>query len=293
MNLFFLTRYPSKYRMDYLRLYFSKVPLIKHLSGEAPKTFKRLHRHLRYIKANQSFDFELVNGEAIVKSNTADEAVKVFARETSSDFLVYRQVFLKNGYRKLVEIVEQYNINPKVVLDCGSNVGYTSIYLNLFFKNIKLICVEPDRKNNKQIHKNFELNNIKNYKVYRNALWSERKKLYLNNDFRDGSDWAISASEQKTDMEVESITIRDIIRENNIDQIDILKIDIEGAEKDIFENDKDDFNWLKITKVIAIEIHDEYDCREKIRSVLNRLNFDLFEDGELTYGINMNLCKPN
>ena len=75
---------------------------------------------------------------------------------------------------------------------------------------------------------------------------------------------------------------------NNLKSITLLKIDIEGAERFIFD-DNVDLSFLSITKVIAIEIHDEFQIREKIYSILKKNNFHLFESGELTIGINTKL----
>ena len=67
-----------------------------------------------------------------------------------------------------------------------------------------------------------------------------------------------------------------------------MKIDIEGAERFIFDNNND-LSFLKKTKIIAIEIHDEYNIREEIISILKENQFLLLESGELTIGINKSL----
>ncbi len=47
-----------------------------------------------------------------------------------------------------------------------------------------------------------------------------------------------------------------LIRENGIDRVGLLKIDIEGAEKDIFS--AADLNWLKAVDRISVEVHDHF-----------------------------------
>ena len=44
-----------------------------------------------------------------------------------------------------------------------------------------------------------------------------------------------------------------------------------------------------MTKLIVIEIHDEFDCRKAIYDVLTNYNFEFHQYGELTVGINKNL----
>jgi hypothetical protein len=66
-------------------------------------------------------------------------------------------------------------------------------------------------------------------------------------------------------------------------------MDIEGSEKEVLTSPKSDVSYLAKTKCIAIEIHDEFDCREAIYEVLRRHNFDFFNSGEFTIGINQSL----
>ena len=46
---------------------------------------------------------------------------------------------------------------------------------------------------------------------------------------------------------------------------------------------------LKKFRIIAIEIHDEFNCREAIYKILEDHNFTYFDDKELTIGVNQNL----
>ena len=76
------------------------------------------------------------------------------------------------------------------------------------------------------------------------------------------------------------------MQEYKFETIDILKIDIEGSEKEVFTGANADVSFLSKTKCIAVEIHDEFDCRDAIYSILTKYNFKYFDSGELTIGIN-------
>ena len=73
--------------------------------------------------------------------------------------------------------------------------------------------------------------------------------------------------------------------------IDVLKIDIEGSEKQLFSDEVSANAFLSKTKYIAIEIHDELDCRAQIDKCLTLNNFDYFLINGLTIGVNRNLVK--
>ena len=129
------------------------------------------------------------------------------------------------------------------------------------------------------------LPNTDHIKVYKNALSEKENKTFeLENSFRDGKDWS-TATTENVNGTIAGITINEIIQENNIKRIAVLKIDIEGAERFLFKKENN-LEFLKITQIIALEIHDEYQVRDLIYSILRENNFFLLESGELTIGIN-------
>ncbi len=69
----------------------------------------------------------------------------------------------------------------------------------------------------------------------------------------------------------------------------LFKIDIEGGEKYLFEDEKQVRDFLSKTRFIAIEIHDEYDIRDKINGCLKDSGFEYFTTGDLTIGRNKNI----
>jgi FkbM family methyltransferase len=102
------------------------------------------------------------------------------------------------------------------------------------------------------------------------GVWNKDTTLMLNRAFRDGKDWSISLEESKAgDGDINGYSLTKIVAKIN-GNIDILKIDIEGAEKMIFE-DETATDFLNKVKCIAIEIHDELFIREKIYSVLKEI----------------------
>jgi len=270
-----------------LKLYSSrkKIPFFKSLSKHIPEEFVNMNDRLHLYKRNHLQTFKISGTEILLESFLEERPVKAFARISSSDLFVYDQIFIDKEYKKIIDIFKHQNQRPRVILDCGSNVGYVSLFFDLYFKEAQFFCVEPDRQNCTQIAKNLKINEIENFKIYQKALWSSKTHLYLNTAFRDGLDWSFNITKDETETMVESISIQDIIQENNIDCIDILKIDIEGSEKEIFEND-DRCDWLNITKVVALEIHDEVVNRESILRVFDKFGFEIVNEGELTYAIN-------
>jgi FkbM family methyltransferase len=208
-------------------------------------------------------------------------------RKDSSDLKVFEQIFLKDEYRPVLDCIHVNKISINTLVDAGSNIGLTSLFFLRNLQSFKLVCIEPDPKNFQQLEANIPAQ--AQACLIQKALWYEQKDVFLHNDFRDNSDWSAAVSEQKiSDVTVQTVTLQNVIDDNAINVIDLLKIDIEGAEAVIFD-EANDLSFLHCTKIIAIEIHDEFNCREKIQNILRKYSFVLFETGELTVGINQQL----
>lgn len=211
--------------------------------------------------------------------------------ESHSDYLVFEQVFNLRQYEILLSIINLniHSENKKIIIDAGANVGYTSLYFLNNLNNLFIYAIEPSPENAFICRENIGLNKLENkINLYQMAL-SHKKglKFNLNNQFRDSKDWAIT-TEHDVDGEVDGIALSEIISNNEITNITLLKMDIEGAEQYIFDV-KSDLSFLKITSLIAIEIHDEFNIRDSIYKTLKEYGYFIFESGELTLGINTNL----
>lgn len=202
----------------------------------------------------------------------------------SSDFSVFLQVFYHEQYLNIVSIAQLNNIKVNYILDLGANVGYTSIYFNQYFPDAKILAVEPDVNNFIQLSINTQ--DFRNIETINCAVWPYEASLTLKNYISD--DWGKSFEETKdtNSNTVNAYSILQLQKMKDYSHIDIIKMDIEGAEQAIFEHEVD---FLKQTKLIAIEIHDDLADRPKINQALRSQGFILSDIGELTIGINKNL----
>ena len=238
------------------------------------------------ITENDEYLVELKNKSKVIVRNY-----------THSDYDVFKQIFNFEEYRIVVSI---FQLNPilldneeNVFIDAGANVGYTTAFFSSSAFFSKTFCIEPSATNFKTLKKNISLlDNSDNIVLCENALSGKEGFTFeIDNSFRDGKDWSTTTKEDEKGS-VEGITINEIVTKNNLKYITFLKIDIEGAERFIFDK-QNDLSFLKITKVVAIEIHDEFNIRDSIHTILKEHNFFLFESGELTIGINTTFLLNN
>lgn len=209
-------------------------------------------------------------------------------KRPSSDLNVFAQIYQYNEYKPLVETFKKHFPNHETlnIIDAGSNIGLTSVYLSKHFPDSKFITIEPDSSNFESVSYNLETNGIKNAVKIKGGLWSKNTNLKIVKDFRDKNDWSIRVEETNEEADLKAFSIPFLMNEHKLDTIDILKIDIEGSEKEVFTGLNADVSFLDKTKCIAVEIHDEFDCREAIYKILKEYNFEFFDSGELTIGVN-------
>lgn len=226
----------------------------------------------------------------LIQKQDLNRTIKL--RKGSSDPLLFRRIFLDEDYGTLVNLICDF-INAKninLIIDLGANIGLTAIYFQNKFVEAKIICLEPDSNNFSTLE--FNCIGLKNVTAINKAIWSRNEKLVFDDSFRDKLEWSRRVINTKSNKlleetldSIEGITLSNIINNYEIEYIDILKIDIEGSEKELFDNPSIK-EVLKITKFISIEIHDEFNCRQNIYSVLTECSFILIEKGELTIGYN-------
>lgn len=105
------------------------------------------------------------------------------------------------------------------------------------------------------------------------GVWDKNIGLQLNRNFRDGNDWSVNVTENLSNSLLQGFSIITLMERFQFKIIDILKIDIEGSEKQLFINVNHAAEFLSKTKYISIEIHDEFECREEINDCLKRRTY--------------------
>lgn len=239
-----------------------------------------LERQIKVIQQN-NYSFERKEDYYLVEN----DKFKVRLRTNSSDLSVFEEIFISGEYKKLLEVLLINKIEITSIVDLGSNIGLTSYLLSEYYRDALFICVEPDSGNYKLLEENTR--EIINKVLYENAIWGHETVLDLNHNFRDGLDWSIQVVESTDNFEkkVAAITLPMIISKNQLSEIGLLKIDIEGSEFELFKTIESS-SFLDKVKVIVVEIHDEVGDRMMIIEKLIHYNFFIFPDNEVVIGIN-------
>ena len=282
-----LYRIDFKNRLLFLKYFFKRI---FHLSVTSEE--RNLNEYYFHLIQNNGKLLEETPSYYAAYYNDIDLTIKIRKRP-SSDLNVFAQIFLYKEYDELVEFYKKHFPNDDKInyIDAGCNIGLTVLFLSKKFKEINAITIEPDESNNDSITFNMAANKLKNIHSIKGGLWYKNTYLKIVNDFRDKKEWSIRVLETDENTGLYAYSLNEIMNSNEFNVADLLKIDIEGSEKEVFTNPNADVSFLKQTKCIAIEIHDEFDCREDIVNILEKHNFTWFDSGELTIGVNQNFIN--
>ena len=174
------------------------------------------------------------------------------------DYKVVDETWNENVYR----LHEHQFKDNGVFLDIGANIGSVSLYVDNFNKardegnKIKVYSVEPEPNNLSLLKENIKNNPTENITVINNAIWHEKKAVFITNQ---GGNSSIIDGSYAESVEVLAITIQNFIDLYSIDEIDVAKIDIEGAEFDLIINTPPE--TLAKIKYITLEFDKSFDGR--------------------------------
>jgi FkbM family methyltransferase len=177
----------------------------------------------------------------------------VWVRSRTSDLDVFAQIFLHREYRCLDTLTD-----VDTVIDCGANVGYASAYFLSRFPNSTVVAVEPDSGNFAALRKNLEPYGDR-VRAVQSGVWSESVGLVMSEaEFRDGREWArqVRPAREGERAAMNAVDIQSLIDLFDEQRVSILKIDIEGAEFEVFSSPawRD---WMDRVDTVVIEVHGE------------------------------------
>jgi FkbM family methyltransferase len=148
-----------------------------------------------------------------------------------------------------------------VLIDLGACMGEFTKELNLRYKIKKAILVEPNPNNFKLLPTNDK------FILYNKLIGvNGGETIPFYEDLTSPYNGSIMFEGKNCSVHnIGTISLDEIIRENNITNIDILKVDIEGSEYKIFPEISDDI--LNMCKQITIEFHDFLDTSLKPKTL--------------------------
>jgi len=235
--------------------------------------YKNLLPHIeKYGEEGAIFYSDLViEKNKLIKFHPKQLKYPVYLRNNTSDIPTLYQVFYEMEY----DI--DYKFEPKVIVDCGANIGLAAVYFKNRFSNSKIISIEPEKSNFDLLYENTK--NYENIHLLQRGIWNKDTNLKIENIGLGHWGFVTTETEEESRDTIKSISIDSIMEKYNLDHIDILKIDIEGSEKELFESN---YDWMDKVNCIFIELHDRFKegCTDSFNNAISNKNFSVDNNGE-------------
>jgi FkbM family methyltransferase len=186
----------------------------------------------------------------------------VAIRLDTTDLYCLEKVFIAEEYRS------PFPASPRFIVDAGANIGMATLYFAKQFPEARIFAIEPELSNFDLLARNCE--NLPNVTLVQAALWCDRRPLMILNSSAEKYAFRIAdkSSGSPSMVTIPAITVSDILHQTDAEGIDLLKLDIEGSELELFAENAD--QWLDRVKIIAIELHDRFKpgCAQAFYSAL-------------------------
>lgn len=194
----------------------------------------------------------------LIKNRATGKKILIHLRDAVDVATLY-QVFVDEEYRleRIARAPEYHALYQSIcdsgktplIIDCGANIGLASIYLNERFPLARVVGLEPDTSAYLSANRNCE---------GRPAITLLNAGVSSQTGFAHILDPGLGGNAMRTvlddsgDIELKSISD---IRDAQGDQFELLfvKMDVEGAEKEIFSRDVE---WIDEVPLLIVELHD-------------------------------------
>ena len=216
------------------------------------KRLKYIFIHIRKIGFVSTIDYFLQrllkSKDMLIKLNIGSLPHSIFLRNKTYDVFIFYQIFIKE------DLLFDYKPPVSTILDCGANIGLATLYYQKKFPGARIISIEPENDNYELL-----LRNTKDYSniiTLKTGVFSEDCDLNVVDIGEGEASYRImrNPGPWKIIQTVKCRSINSIMKEFLFPEIDILKMDIEGSEKEcLFAND---IEWLQKTKHFLLEIHE-------------------------------------
>ena len=175
-------------------------------------------------------------------------------RLRTSDVAAFSEILLD------VQYDWEFSASPKVIVDAGANIGLTAVFYANKYPHATIVAIEPEPSNFEMLKENTAP--YPNIIAERAALWNRDCEL----DILDPGDglwdfWGFRISTPDASPIpakrglVRGLTLDRVMKDNHVEFIDLLKLDIEGAEKEVCESP---VSWIDRVGALAVELHDRF-----------------------------------
>jgi FkbM family methyltransferase len=194
------------------------------------------------------------------------DGLNVAIRRNRWDAEIVREIFFARPYTRHVQLPSE-----PVVVDVGGYIGDFALYAVKYLGAARVVAYEPTQENYSMLRRNVELNGYDDrITTVRKAVGASGETV-LNVQKLGGDEVHVSAywypeAERRA---LPSVSLTELLDTHGLDSVDLLKVDCEGGEYDIFPGTPD-AAFDRIDNIV-FEYHAIDGYRPKLDRVMSRL----------------------
>ena len=169
--------------------------------------------------------------------------------------------------------------SPRFIIDAGAHIGLSSLFFANRFPTATVISLELEASNYRMLKKN-TMHEPRICPLHC-GLWAVDGTLSVANESAETwAYYAVESSDNEHDcITTPSLSISSLMKKYDMPSIDLLKLDIEGAEKEVLSTAD---QWIEKVKTIAVELHDwlKPGCSDALKSAINGRCFNRTQVGD-------------
>jgi len=199
------------------------------------------------------------------------------------DLIVFKEIFIEKIYDKMNFIKK-----GDVILDIGASIGwYTCKIAKLVGDTGKIIAIEPNPENFFYLKKNIKLNDLKNIITLNLGVWSSKNNIdFMKNKYASSLNYLHESKNDeinRNNIKIKVDIIDNIIMDLNLKSINLIRMDIEGAEVEAIKGSKKTLLSSNELRLIISAYHKTQFGRttyETLVPYLEKLKFKIFKDNQ-------------
>ena len=243
-----------------------------HIFSDIVKKLKKLNKYCRRFGTIKGINIVIsihFSKKKLIEISLPELKYPIKLRSKTSDLPTFESIFLYEEYKFPIDF------QPKLVIDGGAHVGYSSIFFANKFPEAKIVAIEPETSNYELLKEN--CCNYKNIELLNVGIWNKSTYLKIKDVDTGTSGFIVEEVSSNEDFSLRAMTIKEIIKLSDLSEIGILKLNVEGSEKAIFSSGYED--WIDKVKIMIISLHDWImpGCSETFYNVINKYNFIEFK----------------
>ena len=219
------------------------------MAGNYRKKFSKLSRTIQDLgfKGTIRIYMNRLSKQRIVSLKVAGYENRVYyRRKNRTDLNLLRKILCSGAGDPDLPISEG------LIIDAGANVGYVTIALAKKYPGCRILAIEPDRDNYQVLEQNTA--EIPQVQTLLGALWSKSGTLCVTNPEAKSVSFQVAPSGDGES--VQAFSVSDLMELTGENSVSLLKLDIEGAEFEVFQSHTD--IWFKKVKTMMVELHERY-----------------------------------